>query len=72
MTTKLYNLLVMHHHLSLSLSLSSGMFFDGNHTYMIEPGGENTTSVSIVDHGIKQSKYHLYQYCEVYVCLHVV
>uniref|UniRef100_A0A671MBJ2 Disintegrin and metalloproteinase domain-containing protein 22-like n=1 Tax=Sinocyclocheilus anshuiensis TaxID=1608454 RepID=A0A671MBJ2_9TELE len=22
-----------------------GMFFDGNHTYMIEPGGENTTSV---------------------------
>ncbi|KAK7146918.1 hypothetical protein R3I94_009682 [Phoxinus phoxinus] len=23
-----------------------GMFFDGNHTYMIEPGGENTTSVS--------------------------
>uniref|UniRef100_A0A8C2H463 ADAM metallopeptidase domain 22 n=1 Tax=Cyprinus carpio TaxID=7962 RepID=A0A8C2H463_CYPCA len=25
-----------------------GMFFDGNHTYMIEPGGENTTSVSII------------------------
>uniref|UniRef100_A0A672SVV9 ADAM metallopeptidase domain 22 n=1 Tax=Sinocyclocheilus grahami TaxID=75366 RepID=A0A672SVV9_SINGR len=24
-----------------------GMFFDGNHTYMIEPGGENTTSVRI-------------------------
>uniref|UniRef100_A0A8C1J3B1 ADAM metallopeptidase domain 22 n=1 Tax=Cyprinus carpio TaxID=7962 RepID=A0A8C1J3B1_CYPCA len=23
-----------------------GMFFDGNHTYMIEPGGENTTSIS--------------------------
>uniref|UniRef100_A0A8C1HPB0 ADAM metallopeptidase domain 22 n=1 Tax=Cyprinus carpio carpio TaxID=630221 RepID=A0A8C1HPB0_CYPCA len=22
-----------------------GMFFDGNHTYMIEPGGENTTSI---------------------------
>uniref|UniRef100_A0A8C1J5T1 ADAM metallopeptidase domain 22 n=1 Tax=Cyprinus carpio TaxID=7962 RepID=A0A8C1J5T1_CYPCA len=27
-----------------------GMFFDGNHTYMIEPGGENTTSVSIKIH----------------------
>uniref|UniRef100_A0A8C2G120 ADAM metallopeptidase domain 22 n=1 Tax=Cyprinus carpio TaxID=7962 RepID=A0A8C2G120_CYPCA len=31
-----------------------GMFFDGNHTYMIEPGGENTTSVSIADSCIKQ------------------
>uniref|UniRef100_A0A673MXQ1 Protein DBF4 homolog A-like n=1 Tax=Sinocyclocheilus rhinocerous TaxID=307959 RepID=A0A673MXQ1_9TELE len=41
-----------------------GMFFDGNHTYMIEPGGENTTSVSIVDHCIKQSKYRLYQYSQ--------
>uniref|UniRef100_A0A9J7YJU9 ADAM metallopeptidase domain 22 n=1 Tax=Cyprinus carpio carpio TaxID=630221 RepID=A0A9J7YJU9_CYPCA len=44
-----------------------GMFFDGNHTYMIEPGGENTTSVSIVDHYIKQSKYRLYQYCKIYI-----
>uniref|UniRef100_A0A8C1E1Q8 ADAM metallopeptidase domain 22 n=1 Tax=Cyprinus carpio carpio TaxID=630221 RepID=A0A8C1E1Q8_CYPCA len=49
-----------------------GMFFDGNHTYMIEPGGENTTSVSIVDHYIKQSKYRLYQYCKIYVCHHVI
>uniref|UniRef100_A0A8C1DRG5 ADAM metallopeptidase domain 22 n=1 Tax=Cyprinus carpio carpio TaxID=630221 RepID=A0A8C1DRG5_CYPCA len=48
-----------------------GMFFDGNHTYMIEPGGENTTSVSIVDHYIKQSKYRLYQYCKIYVCHHI-
>uniref|UniRef100_A0A8C2CP50 ADAM metallopeptidase domain 22 n=1 Tax=Cyprinus carpio TaxID=7962 RepID=A0A8C2CP50_CYPCA len=44
-----------------------GMFFDGNHTYMIEPGGENTTSVSIVDHCIKQSKYRLYLYCKIYI-----
>uniref|UniRef100_A0A8C1XHM1 ADAM metallopeptidase domain 22 n=1 Tax=Cyprinus carpio TaxID=7962 RepID=A0A8C1XHM1_CYPCA len=49
-----------------------GMFFDGNHTYMIEPGGENTTSVSKVDHYIKQSKYRLYQYCKIYVCHHVI
>lgn len=28
------------------LFLSSGMFFDGNHTYMIEPGGEDNKSVS--------------------------
>ena len=24
----------------------SGMFFDGNHTYMIEPGGQGDSSVS--------------------------
>ncbi|XP_016381979.1 disintegrin and metalloproteinase domain-containing protein 22 isoform X1 [Sinocyclocheilus rhinocerous] len=32
-----------------------GMFFDGNHTYMIEPGGENTTSEEVHVHMIYQS-----------------
>uniref|UniRef100_A0A9J7XXX3 ADAM metallopeptidase domain 22 n=1 Tax=Cyprinus carpio carpio TaxID=630221 RepID=A0A9J7XXX3_CYPCA len=31
------------------------MFFDGNHTYMIEPGGENTTSEEVHVHMIYQS-----------------
>ncbi|TRY94353.1 hypothetical protein DNTS_014103 [Danionella cerebrum] len=32
-----------------------GMFFDGNHTYMIEPGGRNTTSEEIQEHMVYQS-----------------
>lgn len=32
-------------HSSPCLSFS-GMFFDGNHTYMIEPGGQGSSNVS--------------------------
>uniref|UniRef100_A0A8C1SVM0 ADAM metallopeptidase domain 22 n=1 Tax=Cyprinus carpio TaxID=7962 RepID=A0A8C1SVM0_CYPCA len=55
-----------------------GMFFDGNHTYMIEPGGENTTSVSIMSDLINQ---HINQFiivfflnaCNAFIllCIHI-
>lgn len=32
--------------LRLCLFFFSGMFFDGNHTYMIEPGGQGSGDVS--------------------------
>lgn len=36
------------------LSLFSGMFFDGNHTYMIEPGGHGSSNVSTADGSSQQ------------------